>query len=174
MFKNKNMRVSKTFVAISLIPISYLISVIFAVDIGLAFIGFIKFLPISLFAFIVSQLKIAEKEKMINVIPFFAVPLVLVSIVISFFDNAIANFFTVNGEISGFFQYPNTFALFLTMSLLILINNFGDTKKSIIISNLFSQILILGILLSESRTGVILSIVFLLVCVFIKNIEKQA
>lgn len=172
LFKRQELKITQTFLIVSVIALSYLTSILFAVDKPLAFIGFIKFLPIALFALLISQLKLSEREKMVDIIPYFSLSLLAVSAFLSLFDNTLADFFTVNGELSGFFQYPNTFALFLTMSLLIIIKNFWDRK--IIISSLFAQILLLGIVLSKSRTGLILAVLFLVFCLFIKEYRKAS
>ena len=173
LWKNKDVAISKMFLIIALIPIGYLLSIIFAVDRGLAFIGFIKFLPVILFAFIFSQWDMKNKIEIIKIIPFGGAILVILSLIANLFP-ILKQHFSVNGEINGFLQYPNTFALFLAIGLIIAISNFGNDKRKIIISTIISEILLAGILLTQSRSGILIIGIFLICFLFIKEYRKAS
>ena len=59
---------------------------------------------------------------------------------------------TVNGRLSGFLQYPNTFAAFLLTGIAVL----GAKSRPKATDYLTGAVLIAGLFLSGSRTGVLL------------------
>lgn len=141
------------FIATIVITVFYLLSAIWAIDSGMAFIGFIKYLPIVLFAVSVMQQSDA-KEKILSALPFFAVVMTIVSALlmqIPIFKDS----FSVADRLSGFFQYPNTFALFLLISELILISK----PKFKYYDYISLSVLLFGILYSGSRTVFVLALI---------------
>ena len=138
-------------VAVTVIVVMYLISCIYAVDEGMALIGFFKYLPLLLALFVFMQ----DENIVKNVhrgIPYLAVFMTVVS-TIGMFIPATTGLFTVADRLAGFFQYPNSFALFLLVAELLLLGK--DTKKY---EYVMIFIIIGGILLSGSRTVWILAI----------------
>ncbi len=129
----------------------YGICAFWAVDSGMAIIGFIKFLPLILFSLILMQ----GGGVKLSFLPYFAAGITAVSAVLAQIPQLEAQFL-VAGRLSGLFQYPNTFALFLLVAELILINNFKNKWFNYITLAL----LIFGIFYSGSRTGFILAAVF--------------
>ncbi|MFI3325788.1 MAG: O-antigen ligase family protein [Clostridia bacterium] len=87
------------------------------------------------------------------------------------------NFFSVNGNITGFFQYPNTFALFLLLGIIVIVNNISEDKiksKTTIFNCIKFIILLFGIIETGSRTIFILLIALFIISIFIKDFRKTS
>lgn len=150
--KNKQLviRYSLFNFSIALICIMYGLVAFWAIDSGVAFIGFLKFLPLILYLFALWQ---TEKTSFEGILPYFAAVLVCISVV-AININYISDFFVVAGRLSGFFQYPNTFALFLLLCELMLV----EKSRFKTWDYVCLVILIFGLLLTGSRTVFILAI----------------
>ena len=152
-FSKKEIRLQVNLFSISIIVLSlfYGLTCFWAIDAGMSFIGFLKFMPIFLYMLISWQ---EEKEKeILDILPYIAAGLVVVSAVgaqIPF----LKAFFVVAGRFAGFFQYPNTFALFLLLCELLVLQK-GKLK---IIDYVVAFILIGGLLYTGSRTVFLLFI----------------
>lgn len=146
-------RINAVSIAIGVLVISYLLSVIWAVDSGLAFIGFFKFLPVLLFLICLFQ----EKESSVKImqwLPYTAVVMALISIV-GMHLPGLKLYFNVSSRLAGFFQYPNTFALFLLVAELVLLVR----EKHKWYDYLCMLMLLVSILLTGSRTAFLLAVV---------------
>ena len=142
----------------------YLLSSLWAVDIGMALLGFFKFLPVLLFL-LVLMLEKESKEKIINILPH-AVAIKTVLSINGMLIPAFETQFTVAGRLAGFFQYPNTYALLLLVAELVLLEK-GRYK---IIDSITLVVLIIGLLLTGSRTVFVLAVVAnIILVVFNKN-----
>ncbi len=137
-------------VAISLICLMYGVSALWAVDSGMAFIGFLKFLPLTLFLIAIWQTKRINFE---TLLPYFSSVVVVFS-VIGMLIPFTAHYFSVADRLAGFFQYPNTFALFLLISELILLGK----EKFKIADFVCLCIIVFGILYTGSRTVFLIAI----------------
>lgn len=104
--------------AIGVLILCYGLSVLWAIDSGTAFIGFLKYLPVGLYMLVIWQE--GNKEKFIELLPYFGAAAALVSLILSFVSQ-ISDMFLVSGRFAGFFQYPNTFALFLLICELLML-----------------------------------------------------
>lgn len=104
--------------SVLLICIGYGLSCFWAVDSGMALIGFFKLLPLGLFALTMWQDH--EEQKVLQILPYFAAVVAVVS-AIGMQIPACSRWFSVAGRLSGFFQYPNTFAIFLLVCQLLLL-----------------------------------------------------
>ena len=130
----------------------YGLTCFWAIDSGMAFIGFLKFMPVFLYALLLWQEE--KKSEILDVIPYIAAGLVVVSAVgaqISF----LKAFFVVAGRFAGFFQYPNTFALFLLLCELLILQK-GRLQA---VDYVTVCVLIGGLLYTGSRTVFILFVV---------------
>ena len=130
-----------------LIAASYLISTFWAVDKGMAPIGFAKFLALPLFAAVFLQTPIEERKAVLTVVPYIGAVMTVLSTLLG----KIAvweSFFYVNHRLSGFFQYSNTFALFLLVGIIVVLFQEAVNLRDWICA----AILIVGIILSGSRT----------------------
>lgn len=133
-------------IAAACIPLFYLLSVFWAVDKGMAVIGFMKFLPLPLLVLLIIR-EPEKREECLNVIPWAGAIMTAISFPLSFFPWAEGHL-TVSGRLAGFFEYPNTFALFLLLGLIIL-----ATSPKVGFWHLgLSAVLLFGIFQSGSRT----------------------
>ena len=150
-------------VAILSLVLGYLFTVIYAIDTGMAVLGFLKFLPVLLFTLLLMQdddIRVATIEKL----PYYAFFIGLLSL-IAMVIPVISDFFVVAGRLGGFFQYPNTFAIFLLVGELIVVSK----EKYKIMDYVMITTLIVVILLTGSRTVFVLSVIANAVTVFLKK-----
>ena len=151
-------------ISVAIICVSYGLTCFWAIDSGMAFIGFLKFLPVLLY--IVANCQSEGKSKVLEYIPYFATIIVIVSIIGSRIP-ALKEFFLVAGRFAGVFQYPNTFALFLLICELLLLKKFRFN----VINCICMLILSGGLLYTGSRTVFVLFLLsnFVLLLVLVKR-----
>lgn len=163
LFKKKNIEVfdNLNFIFMILIIFMYLFVVLFAIDRGMALIGFFKQLVVLFFIIILMQFNKEDREELLLMIPSIGIIMVLISF-LSYFIANLNSYFIVNNRIGGFFQYPNTLALFLLIGCIVLFFNKKQYKYHF--AQLF--ILLLGIILTGSRTIYVFTfIVFICFCI---------
>lgn len=154
------------FIASVLIAVSYFAVMFWAVDKGMAFIGFLKFLPVPLFALSIMQEDRETYDYLIS-LPYLCSVLVIVSAVftkLGIFDG----YFSVAGRISGTLQYPNTFALLLLVSLIITVSKDKLCKADYAVIT----VLLAGIILTGSRTVFVLTGLSVIALLFIIKNKK--
>ncbi|MBR6483782.1 MAG: O-antigen ligase family protein, partial [Clostridiales bacterium] len=144
-----------------------LISPLWAVDSGMAVFGFVKFLPLPLFCILLMQCKSEDPISYLTYIPYSGAVMVVVSFVLSRIP-ALTSFFTVYKRQAGFFQYSNTYALFLLMGVCILLFK----REKSILELVLSVLLMVGVLLSGSRTVFILMGALMLVYIIWEKNRK--
>lgn len=149
-------RISFNMMCVGIICFLYLLTVFWGIDKGMSFIGFFRIIPLVIFVIILQQFSYEDKEEIVNAIPRSAGAMVLVS-GFSFFIKPIKDYFYMANRLGGFFQYPNTFALYLLIGIIILIYKSKYKKEDYI--NL--AILFIGILLTGSRSIFIFTIITL-------------
>lgn len=140
--------------AILLVVIFYGLSCLWAVDPGMAILGFFKYLPMLPFLLLIFQLEERERMQLLRQIPWTAVVMVVLSMLLSVIP-ALRGYLLVDGRQGGFFQYPNTFAVYLLIGLAILGYEKYSVKNSYI--RVAAGILLIGIFFSGSRTVVALT-----------------
>lgn len=156
---------SVSLLAATVIPATYGISTFWAVDSGLAFFGMIKFLPLPLFVLAAEQVEKEFRKNLLDYVPVSGMIMMIVSEMLGVIP-VLEPYFRVNGRLAGFFQYPNTFALYLLVGIIVLISK-GCWNKIRIVNLL---LLFVGILLTGSRTGFILLVVTVLsFCLLIRE-----
>lgn len=128
------------------VVIGHILTVFFAVDKGMVWLGVVKFLPLPLFV-----LAALKKEDILRFIPLSGAVMTVVSVILSRID-ALRGHIIVSGRIGGFFEYPNAFAMFLLVCLILVL--FKDEIK--ITGWIFAAIFVAGIALSGSRTVLVL------------------
>ena len=116
--KKLKFSVDLTSISILLLVVSYFICVLWAIDRGMAIIGFFKFLPVVLYMFVIMQKD--ETESILSHLPYVAAVVAVITAVLMQIP-ALNSYFSVSGRLAGSFQYPNSFALFLLVSELILL-----------------------------------------------------
>ena len=150
--------------AVSVISLFYFVSTFYALDKGSAIIGFFKFFPVLVFLFIAMQEK-KNPEDYLNIIPPTASAMTVVSAILMQID-PLEKWFSVSGRLAGFFQYSNTFALFLLIALIIISTKDNIRKTDFV----YIPVLLAGIIYSGSRTVFVLLVVSVIaVIIFSKN-----
>lgn len=166
--QNRNLvvNINITSLSIAVITLLYLISCFYAIDSGMAFVGFLKFLPVLLYMLLLMQDK-GIKEHLIALLPYVALALGVLSLVLVFIP-ATRDYFTVSDRLAGFFQYPNTFALFLLVGELTALSK-EKLKPIDIISAL---LLIIFLLFTGSRAVFILAVFSNVLIIFFRKGKK--
>lgn len=142
-----------TTLAIAAIGLFHLLSCLWALDRGMAFVGLLEFLPVGFFLLLLMQ-QPQIREKCIALLPWTMAVMTVVSAAASLIPG-IGEAFLVADRLAGFLQYPNTFALLLLVSQLLLL---GKAEKRWY-DWLLMAILLGGILYSGSRTVFVLTVV---------------
>lgn len=153
--------------AFSLISVSYFIVGLWAVDKGMAWMGGIKFLPVILFFLLMCQIEEGQREELITWLPVFGSMMTLLSLVMMQFS-ALRKIVTVSGRLGGFFQYPNTYALFMLVCFLVAvcrIQNIRNDRMNLV----HVMIALAGIYLSGSRTVFVLLIFSIFLLILLKK-----
>lgn len=119
------------------------VSALWAIDHGMALLGFVKFLSVLLFGISLKQLSEEERRYLLTAIPASGAAMVLLSLALGCVP-LLHGYFYVNGRLGGFFQYPNTFALYLLAGVVLA---WGRKKGMAVL-----PVLLVGIALSGSRT----------------------
>lgn len=111
--RNGELRVPQSFALLATVvtALTYGATAIWGIDHGMALLGFVKFLPLPLFVLAAAQLAPQKREAMLQTLPKIGAIMTAVSYLLSRIP-ALAGFFLVNHRLGGFFQYPNTFALY--------------------------------------------------------------
>lgn len=166
--QNRNLvvNINITSLSIAVITLLYLISCFYAIDSGMAFVGFLKFLPVLLYMLLLMQDK-GIKEHLIALLPYVALALGVLSLVLVFIPST-RDYFTVSDRLAGFFQYPNTFALFLLVGELTALSK-EKLKPIDIISAL---LLIILLLFTGSRAVFILAVFSNVLIIFFRKGKK--
>lgn len=153
-------------VAIGLLVLFYGLSCFWAVDAGMAFIGLFKFLPLLLFMLVLMQ---GEGKDALKHLPYWmAITTVITAVLMPF--SPFKNIFSVAGRLAGTLQYPNTFAIVLLVSQMMLLKK----EKRKIIDYICMLILLSGILLSGSRTVFVFTALFhVIYFIFSKNKKEK-
>ena len=139
----------------------YFVTALWGVDSGMSLMGGIKFLPLLLYFVLVST-DGKRKERLIEQIPLLGTCMTIFSIVMmqfAVFENSV----TVAGRLAGFFQYPNTYALFMLICLIIVVDRL-DFKKPDWMWCAYAVVSVLGIIMSGSRTVLALTIMLGIGC----------
>ena len=167
--KRKKLRLYVNFssVTIMTVVLMYGLSAVWVQDKGEALIGFVKFLPALLFLILYMQYD-DPGEKIKPLIPHFASVSVVLSAVLMQIP-ALRDYFSVAGRLSGFFEYPNTFAIFSLIALLMVINS--DEYR--FYSFIEIPVLLFGILYSGSRFVFALTVVSVIAVIIVNRRKKK-
>ena len=135
--------------------LAYCVTPFWAADKGMAVFALPKYLPLVLYVLLVMQSDRDISQKTLDLIPGCGCLMTMLSALASCIP-ALHPLVTVNGRLAGFFQYPNSFAAFLLAALIIHILKLR--KKSDFVLTL---VLVIGIVLSGSKTVFVLMILFM-------------
>ncbi|MBQ5858246.1 MAG: hypothetical protein IIW51_04445, partial [Peptococcaceae bacterium] len=140
-------------IAVALVVLGYCITPVWAADKGMAVLGIARYLPIVLYILVLMQLNPKQKQHCLDLIPISGGMMTVLSGLLLLIPGT-ADHLTVSGRLAGFLQYPNTYAAFLLAGLILQYNKEERRKTDILVD----IILVLGVLLSGSKTGFILLI----------------
>ena len=157
-------------VAIGLIWLFYLISAFWAVDSGLALWGAAKYLPLPLFALCLLQTGPESRSALLSDIPAAGTVMVILSFTLQYIP-AFSSFFNVNGRLAGFFGYPNTFACFLLLGIVVLLTDKNECAYRFYAPVCFA-VLLFGLVQAGSRTIYIFSVIAVIACVIVNHSKK--
>ena len=152
--------VNLTSVAVTVFVLSYGVTCLWAIDSGMAFIGFLKFFSVLLFLVCFMQ-NGKSKNAVFEWLPYIMAGMTVISAVCSFIP-FLSRYFTVNGRLAGFIQYPNTFALLLLVSALVVISK----ERLDFVDWVMLAVFLFGIFYSGSRTVFVLTVIGVILCLF--------
>ncbi len=153
--KEKKILIKINLITISIFSIvfGYLITALWAIDNGVAIIGFVKYLPLLIFSVILMQ-DHSIKDKIISILPYFLSVITVITAILMQVPS-LKNYFSVADRFAGCFEYPNTFALLLLISELLLVSRKHIKKYDIAVL----AVLVFGIFFTGSRTVFVLTLV---------------
>lgn len=158
-----------TNIAFIIFTAGYWVSICFAIDKGLAFIGALKFTVPLIFLLFLMQIENDRREECVKAIPKIGIIMLIISVIAGFFEGSRDYFFQA-GRLGGFFQYSNTMALFLLIGMILLC--FEEKKNRKIWAEII--LLVAGILLTGSRTVFFMMLAFFLfICIRERNMQKN-
>lgn len=150
-----------------ILTVFYLASPLWAVDSQMAIWGLLKFLPLLLYALILMQ-KAEICDEILPILPVAGVLMTVIAMIGAKIP-MVSGWFSVNGRLAGTLQYPNTFALFLLLSLIYLVCQKSFRVKE----GVQALILIAGIVLSGSRTVYVMLPVSMIAAIFLTKEKKN-
>ena len=154
-------RGSLTFWATAVLLFSYLAVSLWAVDPAMNLLGIVKFLPMLLFVIACEQAGDEAKQKAFLLFPYSAAVMTVLTFLLGLIPS-LRVYFYVGVRLAGFFEYPNTFAMYLLLGIPCLL----ETKKWTVKEVLCTVILLAGILLSGSRAVLLIMALMVLIYVF--------
>ena len=136
-----------TLPAVTVIWLCYGLTALWGVDRGMAWLGFVKFMPLPLFALAAAQMDRTQRRELLRLLPVTGAVMVPATWALGQIP-ALGTYFLVGGRLAGTFQYPNTFALFLLLGVIVLADRARwDVRRMLCLASLMA-----GIFLSGSRT----------------------
>lgn len=156
--------------AFAVLVFSCLLTGLWAVDPGMAPLGAVKFFPLWLFYIAVSGQQ-EERERIIELLPVLGSLMTLFSFLMMQFP-VFEEWVSVAGRLAGFFQYPNTYALFMLICLIIVIWRYRG-KETDWLDYLHGLAAVFGIIMSGSRTVFVLTGAVLLWLLIMRRILSR-
>ncbi len=171
--KNRTIRIptGKNIVFLLIYLFSFLIVEFFAVDKGMNILAFFKNLTILLFVILYLQfntdkdVEVSKKFKdRLCCIPYSACITVMISLLLMINPNSDVFY---NNRLQGIWNYANSYGLFLLIGVFVLANKEKLTWRDYIVF----AILLIGILLTNSRAIIILTLITIITCIFTNKIN---
>lgn len=148
--KTLRMPIDALSLSVATVCLAYGVVCLWAVDKGMAFVGFFKFLPLVLFLLCRAQ---EQKESVFSTyLPYVGAIMTVISAA-GMLIPATRGYFSVADRLAGFFQYPNTFAVFLLVCQLLLL----EKQKRSFWDYAVMAVLLGGILYTGSRTAFVIA-----------------
>jgi len=154
-------------IAVMLVVLGYCITPLWAADKGMAVFGIARFIPVALCLLVFMQMEPRQKEECLSLIPVSGACMTVLSGLLLLIPGT-DPYLTVQGRLAGFLQYPNTYAAFLLAGLVLQYAKPARKKADILLDG----ILILGVILSGSKTGFVLLLVTITGIAFLQKKRK--
>ena len=156
--KNKKIKIeiNLAFIVICILNLASIIVCFYAVDKSMAVFGIFRNLAILIFYLNLCQYEKEENQKSLLTVSFTSLGMFLVSIIMYFIEPLRSLVFSDGNRLTGFFQYANTFALFLLLGFIILA---FSKKINIKLKIILLTLLFIGILLTGSRITFFLGVI---------------
>ena len=188
--KNKKLKIeiNNMFLLSMLLFIFSFLGIFWAIDKNDAIIGTLRMLSLVIFSILLMQCKKEEKEKILNVIPYSGLVMLILSIIIGFIPALRNIVYSESNRITGMFQYSNVFAVYLLIGFIIITNKKKKEEKvkeakeeSVKIEKnkqkllkkyspiICGIILLIGILMTGSRTTFIITTIYIIYLCFRKE-----
>ncbi len=188
--KNKKLKIeiNNMFLLSMVLFIFSTLGIFWATDKNDAIIGTLRMLSLVIFSILLMQCKKEEKEKILNVIPYSGLVMLILSIIIGFIPALRNIVYSESNRITGMFQYSNVFALYLLIGFIIITNKKKKEEKvkeakeeSVKIEKnkqkllkkyspiICGIILLIGILMTGSRTTFIITTIYIIYLCFRKE-----
>lgn len=165
--QGKTLRISLSLsgAAMAALPLCCLLTALWAQDRGMALPGFFKFLPVGLFTLLLLQEEPEQRDAALEVLPWSGAVMTLLCLPLSYLP-AMDSHLLVAGRQAGLFEYPNTYALFLLLGLIMLAT--GSQRRWYHLA--LAAVLLAGIFLSGSRAVfMLLVLTAIAVAIFVKE-----
>lgn len=142
-------------IGVSLILIGYFISIFIGIDLGMSFIGFLKALALLIVFVVLNQCDDELHSKVLHMAIMSIIAMCIVSFLCLFIN---PDWVIQQNRFGGLVQYPNTFALLITVSILYVVTY----KRS---EYLFLLPFLVGLLiLTYSRSMIVMACLGILLC----------
>ena len=126
----------------------YFLTCFYGIDRGMSLIGFLRFMGTLFFIGYLRLLESDKRKKLCQMIPLLGC-IMTVTGILGHFIPALYSFFYVADRLGGFFQYPNVFALFCLVGILLQLEERKESEKKCLIQVV---LLLTGVFLSGIRT----------------------
>lgn len=155
--------------SLTIVAIAFLYSVacFYGVDAGMGWIGFFKKLGVLFFLCAAMQATEKERESLLGLVPAVGCVMTAAGVFAGLWEPGLA-FFYMSGRLGGFFQYPNVFALFCLIGMIILTGKDWERRKGWL-GALQMAVLLAGVFLSGSRTVLAMTLAVCIIQVFRKR-----
>ena len=170
-YKNKKLIFTKDikFILILIWSFFYLLTTFYSVDTELAFLGFLKLFSVPIFLLLVMQYEYTEEErsKWFGAIGRVGVVMVVICVIWSLLFQRDTFFY--QNRLAGFFNYANSFAVFLLIGFI----STGFKKNFSKLDYGVMSILLSGIILTNSRSMMIITLVSYLALLIFGKVSKR-
>lgn len=152
--KNKKLRFELTtgMLLFLVFLFGFIISLISAVDSGAAFLEAGRIIWPGLFLILYQQTEEDTRDRLFNIIPYLGVAETVFGFIVYLIPKA-RDYFWPDSRLGGFFQYPNTLALFLLIGIILILY-----KKHSRTDFILFILLMLGIAATGSRTVLVMTV----------------
>lgn len=134
------------------------LAVLWAVDTGMAFLGFLKFMPIVIFVLILMQFTEEERGRLFIAVPVSGIIVIAIGVLL-YGVLAVREHLFMAGRFGGTFQYSNTMALYFLVGIVIIQNKIVFSIKTAV----GTTALLLGIFMTGSRSVFVMAVFVMLI-----------